>query len=118
MIATTSHAIRKPSAPTIMTQGTNTSENLSSGRFSAPAKRLTNCDLPTINIVRFLPELRYETYFRPPAVGRAQDFGELSRAVEAATVLAVASSPICFSGSRFEHSLPAMSHCEPLTANC
>ena len=64
-----------------MIQGTNTSENLSSGRFSAPAQRLTSCDLPTINIVCFLPELGYKTYFRPPGVGRAQDFGELSRAV-------------------------------------
>ena len=38
MIATTSHATKKPSAPTIIIQGTNTSENLSSGRFSPPAK--------------------------------------------------------------------------------
>jgi hypothetical protein len=63
MIATTSHAIRKPSAPTISIQGTNTSENLSSGRFSAPVKRPTNCDLPTILIVRFVLELNMRVLF-------------------------------------------------------
>ena len=71
MIATTSHATKKPSAPTIIIQGTNTSENLSSGRFSAPVERLTSCDLPTMLIVRFGPRTKYENPLLERAVGRA-----------------------------------------------
>jgi len=51
--------------------------------------------------------------FISPAVGRAQDFGELSRAVEVAIVLAVASGAICLSGSRFVCSLPATVRLSP-----
>src|ERR1700759_1511834 len=57
MIATTSHAIRRPRATTIMIQGTNNSLNLNSGRFSASAKKLTRFDFSTINIVRLSPEV-------------------------------------------------------------
>jgi hypothetical protein len=72
MIAITSHATKKPSAPTIIIQGTNTSENLSSGRLSAPVKRLTSCDPPTILIVCFCPRTKYESHFPHRAVGRAK----------------------------------------------
>ena len=72
MIATTSHASKKPSPPTIIIQGTNTSENLSSGRFSAPVKELTSCDLPSILLVRFCPRTKYEIPSPHRAVGRAK----------------------------------------------
>jgi len=71
MIATTSQATKKPSAPTIIIQGTNTSENLHSGRLNAPAKKLTSCDLPIILIVRFDPRTKYESPFPHRTVGRA-----------------------------------------------
>jgi hypothetical protein len=71
MTATTSHATKKPSAPTIITHGTNTSENLSSGRLNAPARKLTSCDLPTILIVRFGPRTKYESHSPRRQVDRA-----------------------------------------------
>src|ERR1700728_1264072 len=45
-----------------MIQGTNSSLNLSSGRFSASAKRLTSRDFSAINITCLLSELGYNHY--------------------------------------------------------